>query len=147
MWLGALTHGLTCRLGAFPEALLDLSVERARECVARDASIQALESSCANAFALYKRTRPAASTESLKRARALPRPGPHPVLVALAERQRLGGAATEAAKADITQALKRFRPAATVLEAQVRTQLCAVYCVPARAWRAQQRASAASHEA
>jgi ATP-dependent RNA helicase DDX54/DBP10 len=96
-----------------------MPVEHVREVAARDASLAALERSCDNAFALYVRTRPPASTESLKRARLLPKPGPHPRLVELAEERKLGDAHGDAARADITTALKDFRPAATVLEAQV----------------------------
>ena len=97
-----------------------MPVERVREIAARNATLQGLEKSCDNAFALYTRTRPPASTESLKRARLLPKPGEHPALVRLAKERKLGDASEHAAKAHITDALKQFRPASTVLEAQVR---------------------------
>jgi hypothetical protein len=96
-----------------------MPVEHVRECVAQNPSIEALESSCENAFALYQRTRPPASTESLKRSRLLPKPGPHPELVALAQERALADVSSDAGKVLITAALRRFRPAATVIEAQV----------------------------
>lgn len=96
-----------------------MPVERVRECVARSATLQGLQKPCSNAFDLYRRTRPPASTESLKRARNLPEPGPHPVLVSIAASQKLLDVSGDVGKAEITKALKRFRPAATVLEAQV----------------------------
>ena len=97
-----------------------MPVERVREIAARDASLMSLDKVCENAFSLYKRTRPAASTESLKRARLLPKPGPHPQLVVMAKERLLGAVDAGSARADITNALKHFRPAATVLEAQAR---------------------------
>eukprot|EP00892_Ulva_mutabilis_P001571 jgi/Ulvmu1/11414/UM075_0076.1 len=110
----------TSWLGAFPEALLDIAIEQARAQLALSPSMQSLAQSCENAFTLYRKTRPPASTESVRRARALGKPGPHPMLAEVAQRMGLmRSGATDAARAEITDWLKSFRPAATVLEAQV----------------------------
>ena len=111
---------MLCRLGSYPEAMLDLSVEAVRNIVATNPSIASLENSCTNAFNLYKKTRPPASTESMKRAKAISREGPHPLLVAVARRCNYVNMDAETARSEFTNALKSFRPAATVLEAQVR---------------------------
>lgn len=50
--------------------------------VATSPELQALRRSCANAWGLYRRTRPGASAESVSRARALPRGGLQPLLAA-----------------------------------------------------------------
>ena len=117
-----------CRLGGFPEGLLGLAIEQAQSITATNATLEGMEQSCENSFSLYRRTKPPASTESVKRARKFPRGGPHALLHELAVRLKIeqpSGAAADggegAARADITNALKRFRPVATVLEAQVRT--------------------------
>ena len=112
------------RLGAWPDALLDEALARERELSARHASLAALEQPMQNAFGLYKRTRPPASTESLPRSRTLPPPGPHPELLALAQARCLAvGGAEAGQQARIAAALKRFRPAAMVLQAAVRPLL------------------------
>lgn len=109
-----------CRLGAFPEALLDVAIEQTRAHHALSPSMQSLEKSCENAFTLYRRTRPPASSESVRRARAVGKPGPHPTLAEVAQRMGLMHSGTgDAARAEITGWLKSFRPSATVLEAQV----------------------------
>lgn len=114
-----------CRLGAFPEALLDIAIEQARAHHALSPSMQTLERSCDNAFGLYRKTRPPASSESVRRSRALDKPGPHPLLAEVAQRMGLmHTAAGDTARAAITGWLKSFRPAATVLEAQVWRLLC-----------------------
>lgn len=114
-------HRLPCRLGAFPEALLDIAIEQARALHALSPSMQSLERSCDNAFGLYRKTRPPASSESVRRARALGKAGPHPALAEVAQRMGLmHTGAGDAERAEITGWLKCFRPSATVLEAQVR---------------------------
>lgn len=45
--------------------------------------------------------------------------GPHPLLMAMVPRTRYADVANEAALAQFTAALKNFRPAATVLEAEI----------------------------
>jgi hypothetical protein len=109
----------TCRIGRYPDCLLEHAVEQVRALAEDDPSMWSLEKSCANAAALYKKTRPPASAESVKRARELPPAGPHPRLAEIAAARGITSAAAEAAKVDITNVLRRFRPAATVLEAQV----------------------------
>lgn len=66
-----------------------------------------------NAFRLYVKTRPAASAESCTRAKALAPAGCHPLFGGGASATLSEGAAAIAA------ALQGFRPAATVLEAEV----------------------------
>jgi hypothetical protein len=61
----------------------------------------------------FLKTRPPASAESVRRARELPPCAPHPAL-----RCAVGGAA-EAQLSQLAAQLQRYRPAATVLEAQV----------------------------
>lgn len=117
----AAQRAVTCRLGAFPEALLDIAIEQARALHALSPSMQSLERSCDNAFGLYRKTRPPASSESVRRARALGKAGPHPALAEVAQRMGLmHTGAGDAERAEITGWLKCFRPSATVLEAQVR---------------------------
>jgi hypothetical protein len=103
---------------------LGVAVEQVQSITATNATLQGMEQSCENSFSLYRRTKPPASTESVKRARKFPRGGPHALLHELAVRLKIetaGDAAADegAARSEITTALKRFRPVATVLEAQV----------------------------
>lgn len=112
------------RLGGYPEGLLDIAVEQVHSITATNATLEGLEQSCTNSFSLYHRTKPPASTESVKRARKFAKGGSHALLHELAVRLKIEQAAAAttdggAARADITNALKRFRPVATVLEAQV----------------------------
>ena len=117
-----------CRLGGFPEGLLGLAVEQVQSITATNATLEGMEQSCENSFSLYRRTKPPASTESVKRARKFPKGGPHALLHEVAVRLKIeqpagdgADGSEKAARSDITNALKRFRPVATVLEAQVRT--------------------------
>jgi hypothetical protein len=103
---------------------LGVAIEQVQSITATNATLEGMVQTCENSFSLYRRTKPPASTESVKRARKFPRGGPHALLHELAIRLKLepaGGATAdgEAARTEITDALKRFRPVATVLEAQV----------------------------
>ncbi len=64
------------------QAVLEGAVERVTALVAASPELQALRRSCANAWGLYRRTRPGAAAESVARARALPPGGVHPLLAA-----------------------------------------------------------------
>jgi ATP-dependent RNA helicase DDX54/DBP10 len=75
--------------------------------------------SLTNAFALYVRTRPAASTESVNRAKQLSKEGQHPALLSLMPQQQRVDLQAEAQLAQFTSALRSFRPVATVFEAEV----------------------------
>lgn len=112
-----------CRLGGIPEGLLGIASEQMQSIVATNATLQGMEQTCANSFNLYRKTKPPAATESVKRARNFSNGGPHALLHDLAVRLKIENAADTASgrdtRAEITNALKRFRPAATVLEAQV----------------------------
>lgn len=70
---------------------MEVAVERVTELVATSPELQALRRSCANAWSLYRRTRPGAAAESVARARALPRGGIHPLLAAAVPASALPG--------------------------------------------------------
>ena len=68
--------------GSFPLVSLETAGEHARELVAHSSDLQAQHRYAANAFKLYRKTRPAASPESVRRAKGLVTEGIHPVLAA-----------------------------------------------------------------
>ena len=74
-----------------PQAALEDNAERVRAAVANASELQGLQRSCANAWLLYKRTRPAASPESVTRARSMPAAGVHPDLAAACPQSSLAG--------------------------------------------------------
>ena len=112
-------------LGALPAAALEAACERVRVLTEASDEVRALQRVSANAFKQYCKTRPPASAESVRRSRELPVPGVHPMLLhaaGTAEEVRHGGAAGAADEkllAEVTYKISRYRPAATVLEAQV----------------------------
>jgi len=122
---GADAGGATL-LGAVPQSALDTEAEQIRALMANRGDLTSLAASADNAGRLYRRTRPPCASESAARAKALGQPGPHPMLAAAmpegaaaaAADARTGGHAAGAA-ADITAALRAYRPSATVLEASV----------------------------
>lgn len=105
--------------GSFPQAALDDNIEHLRFLVESNADLQGAAHAADNAFKLYKRTRPAAAPESVRRAKIMPREGMHPVLAAALPSNALGGLEAQEGLADITARLKRYRPSATVFEAEV----------------------------
>jgi ATP-dependent RNA helicase DDX54/DBP10 len=105
--------------GAFPQAALDDGVEHYRALVDGSADLSSLLKASGNAMKLYVRTRPPAAPESARRARALPKEGAHPLLAAALPSDALGGLEAQGCLADFTAALRAYRPAATVFEAQV----------------------------
>ena len=101
--------------GAFPQGLIDAVLERVRKWVAADATVGSQQATMERSHRLYLRTRPGASVESCSRLKDLPREGPHPKLASLvAPRREAAVALTE-----FTEKLKTFRPAQTVLEAEI----------------------------
>jgi len=66
--------------GSFPLVSLESAGEHVRELVAHSSDLQAQLRYATNAFKLYRKTRPAASPESIRRAKGLPAEGIHPVL-------------------------------------------------------------------
>jgi ATP-dependent RNA helicase DDX54/DBP10 len=101
--------------GAYPQALLDTEVERLREWVAESADLTNLVKTSSRAYGLYLKTRPGASVESCARVKALAREGVHPRLAAA----EVGGMQERADLMAFTQRLKSFRPAQTILEAEI----------------------------
>ena len=56
-------------------------LEQIKEVVDSTPELYAMQRTLDNAYGLYSKTRPAASAESVKRARAMPVEGPHPLLL------------------------------------------------------------------
>ena len=88
--------------GRFPQHSIDLVMERVRELAAHNGPIGLLTKVCGNAFRLYAKTRPAAASESVGRAKGLRREGTHLML-----RRQVG--TTETAAAAFAEHLKKFR--------------------------------------
>jgi ATP-dependent RNA helicase DDX54/DBP10 len=65
--------------GRFPQPVLDLAMDRVKEIISGSAELEALRKTCSNAFRLYKKTKPAPSSESIRRSKDLPREGLHPI--------------------------------------------------------------------
>ena len=61
-----------------------------RELISNSSDLQAQLRYATNAFKLYRKTRPGAAPESVKRAKALPQEGIHPLLAASVPSQTLG---------------------------------------------------------
>jgi ATP-dependent RNA helicase DDX54/DBP10 len=97
--------------GRFPQSVLDLVSERIRELIDGSTEVIALRKACTNAFHLYSKTKPTPSTESVKRAKGLPREGLHPIF-----KNEIG--TNEAAALAFSERLKEFRPKQTVLETE-----------------------------
>ena len=73
------------------QVALDGFAERIRQLLIEDATLAGLSKSATNAFRLYKRTRPAASAESLARTRLQAPEGVHPLLAAAIPASALAG--------------------------------------------------------
>eukprot|EP00879_Flechtneria_rotunda_P002941 GHRR01003158.1.p1 GENE.GHRR01003158.1~~GHRR01003158.1.p1 ORF type:complete len:643 (+),score=244.56 GHRR01003158.1:1343-3271(+) len=109
--------------GHVPGLILDPLIEHVRQLIASKQDLAGAQRSLTNAYNLYLKTRPAASAESVRRAKQLPPDGPHPLLLALVQ-QRQGGSSKfdmqhEVSLAAFTAKLANFRPSATVLEAEI----------------------------
>ncbi|KIZ06170.1 hypothetical protein MNEG_1790 [Monoraphidium neglectum] len=105
--------------GSFPAAILEPLQDHLRAAVDAAGDLASVQRTLQNAYSLYLKTRPAASSESVKRAKGLPKEGPHPMLLGKLPATRRGNLQNEAALAEFTQKLKNFRPTATVLEAEI----------------------------
>jgi ATP-dependent RNA helicase DDX54/DBP10 len=103
----------------FLQVVLSPITEHVKSLESSASELCGMRRSLTNAFNLYLRTRPAASPESTKRARALPQDGVHPLMVACLPPALQRDVRNETALAEFTAALKGFRPAATVLEAEI----------------------------
>lgn len=97
--------------GRFPQPIIDLLSDRVQEIIDSSAELSALVKPCAKAFRLYTTTKPKPSRESMKRAKALPREGLHPIFGSA-----LGD--TELSALAFSERLKAFRPKQTILEAE-----------------------------
>ncbi|GLC45028.1 hypothetical protein PLESTB_001460900 [Pleodorina starrii] len=105
--------------GILPAVVLDPLIEHVREVVAAAADLDGAQRTLANAWSMYCKTRPPPSAQSVRRARALAKEGVHPLLLALLPRTKYTQIENEVALAQFTERLKTFRPAATVLEADI----------------------------
>ena len=81
-------------------------MERVQRSVAESTEMQAMERALTNGYRLYVKTRPCAAPGSLKRAKELPMPGPHPHLAKMSMGVDLSNAQAEAKLAEFTQLLK-----------------------------------------
>ncbi|PSS31748.1 DEAD-box ATP-dependent RNA helicase [Actinidia chinensis var. chinensis] len=106
----AIANGETV-YGRFPQTVLDLVSDRVREIIDSSAELTSLQKSCTNAFRLYSKTKPLPSSESIRRAKDLPREGLHPIF-----KNVLGG--SELSALAFSERLKAFRPKQTILEAE-----------------------------
>ncbi|KAF6141151.1 hypothetical protein GIB67_006596 [Kingdonia uniflora] len=97
--------------GRFPQTVIDLVSDRVREIVDGCTELITLQKTCTNAFRLYLKTKPSPARESIKRAKALPTEGLHPMFKNL-----LGG--VELTALAFSERLKGFRPKQTILEAE-----------------------------
>lgn len=77
--------------GSFPPAVLDPLIEHLKDAVESNTDLEGAQRSLSNAFTLYCKTRPAASTESSRRAKSMPPEGMHPLLAARTPRTRMTG--------------------------------------------------------
>lgn len=105
--------------GCFPQTVLDPLVGHVSDVIAGNADLQIQLNSLNNSKKLYIKTRPPASAESARRAKAFEKEGIHPVLAAAVPSQALGGLEAQASLANITETLRSYRPSQTVFEAQV----------------------------
>ncbi|KAJ4966017.1 hypothetical protein NE237_017866 [Protea cynaroides] len=97
--------------GRFPQTILDLVADRVREIIDASNELLSLQKTCTNAFRLYSKTKPLPSKESIRRAKALPREGLHPIF-----KNVLGS--SELTALAFSERLKTFRPKQTILEAE-----------------------------
>lgn len=97
--------------GRFPQTVIDRVSDSVREVIDGSVELLTLQKTCANAFRLYSKTKPLPSKESIRRAKALPREGLHPIF-----KHELGG--SELTALAFSERLKEFRPKQTILEAE-----------------------------
>eukprot|EP00884_Botryococcus_braunii_P015329 jgi/Botrbrau1/247/Bobra.0022s0221.1 len=105
--------------GCFPQVALEEAGERVRAVLEGDSSLQSQVRSVTNAYNLYRKTRPPAAAESVKRARGLPPDGVHPLLAQAVPSQALAGLDAQEGVAGICAKLRMYRPLHTVMEAEM----------------------------
>lgn len=105
--------------GCFPQVALDGSIEHLRQVFESSPDLSSQKRAADNAMKLYIRTRPPASPESVRRAKALVKEGVHPLLAAAVPSHTLGGLEAQECLASITEKLRSYRPSATVFEHEV----------------------------
>ncbi|KAF5196803.1 Dead-box atp-dependent rna helicase [Thalictrum thalictroides] len=97
--------------GRFPQIIIDRVSDSVREIIDGSTELLTLQKTCANAFRLYSKTKPLPSKESIRRAKALPREGLHPLF-----KNDMRG--SELTALVFSERLKDFRPKQTILEAE-----------------------------
>ena len=103
-------------VGGAPPTSLDLVQDRVRDIFQSKVEMDGMRKACDNAYKLYQRTRGSAGNESVARGAELCESmGPSPVLCAALKE----GQHAAAGLAEITQAIRKYRPAATVFEAEI----------------------------
>ena len=105
--------------GRFPQMVLDPLMGRVISLINDTPELAIQQKSLSNAKTLYVKTRPPASSESARRAKSFEREGIHPVLAAAVPSLALGGLEAQESLANITAALRAYRPSQTVFEAKV----------------------------
>ncbi|KAG2243730.1 hypothetical protein Bca52824_094432 [Brassica carinata] len=98
----AIESGVTV-YGRFPQKTIDLIFNKIQEMIDSSAELDSLERTSTKAFRLY--------TKSIRRAKALPREGLHPMFKSIIEGGELEAMA-------FFQKIKNFRPKQTILEAE-----------------------------
>lgn len=88
--------------GRFPQTVIDLVSDRVREIIDSSSELNSLQKACTNAFRLYSKTKPSPSSESIRRAKELPREGLHPIFKNIL-------AANELSALAFSERLKAFR--------------------------------------
>eukprot|EP00798_Chlamydomonas_sp_ICE-L_P023792 gene23792-9354_t len=101
------------------QVVLDPILEHLKDVQEAVPELASAKTSITNAYALYIRTRPPASPESSKRAKGMSQGGVHPLLLQSMPKTRYNNLKNEVALAEFTRHLRSFRPAATVLEAEI----------------------------
>ncbi|XP_071730948.1 putative DEAD-box ATP-dependent RNA helicase 29 [Rutidosis leptorrhynchoides] len=106
----AMANGVTV-FGRFPQTAIDLVADRVREILDSSTELDCLIRPCERAFRLYIKTKEKPSTESIKRAKSMPREGLHPMFMKI-----LGG--NELSALAFSENLKAYRAKQTVLESE-----------------------------
>jgi len=104
-------------LGLYPERALSDPEARFRQLVMDDEDIAAMFKSTQNAYKLYMKTRPSASSESHARAKDLDEPGTHPLLMSCSD--EVADRAANPYFVTFAERMRSYRPSSTVLEADI----------------------------
>ncbi|KAL5714611.1 RNA helicase [Ranunculus cassubicifolius] len=133
-----ITNGETV-YGRFPQIILDRFSDSVREIIDGSTDLLTLQKTCENAFRLYSKTKPLPSKESIRRAKALPREGLHPLF-----KQELRS--SELTVLAFSERLKQFRPKQTILEAEGETAKAKHLRGPSSQWVDVMKKKRAVHE-